>query len=256
MRLRGVCSVVAVLVLLGVGLKAQMRGAQELAAALKVGTYPERIEIAREIAKRFQAPRPAELDAALGAELMSVSAENRERLGRLLGGQEVPPPVGVAEYQSVLVDLVTTSENPVVIPALVSALDTGGLVRRAVVRFGEAALEPVAKVAEEGWDTAQVFGALNALAELSNEQRRDLSPPGRSRIEKVAAQRLVGQQHRIVAAAACRLAVATGSGSLREKVIMLANNPEEVRRLGIQSDEDIAYVRSRASRALAGGTLN
>jgi hypothetical protein len=154
------------------------------------------------------------------------------------------------EYRLDVIQAVTQSSDPKVIPALIGALGTGTGVSKALARFGDVALEPLAAVARQDQpDDNAVTDALHALRYVL-EAGKPISPRSRDLILVTAVERLTGRQLFLHVVAGVELAVATKNPVLRRRVEQLANDPEQVRQMGIVDSRSAAQVRDAAIAAL------
>jgi hypothetical protein len=123
------------------------------------------------------------LEQALIEELQRLNTARWERFRRLRSGQSVEPEgEGHGEYRLAVTQAVAQSSNPNVIPALIGALGSGTGVSRALAKFGEAAVAPVAAYARgPSPGTGATDDALRAL-QFMIEGSTPLSSRSRSQI--------------------------------------------------------------------------
>ncbi len=217
---------------------------------LASGTQSEREAVVAYVRQLQPNARGHELDLALANELLRLDAERRRR--RALSGGELQAAGDFpAEYHAALIEAVGSSVDPVIIPALVGAIDTGRMANRAIAKFGNAAVRPVLAVAlgrraSDGTEARpeSISGALSTLTLIvSAAQPTELAPTVSAQIADVARERLTGTQHGSVLAAACELAIATREPSLRYRVDELATTPASIAASGVVDPRSIALVQ-------------
>jgi hypothetical protein len=234
----------------------------QLVASLSGGDQRAREEAVSYIRKKIQpADRSAELEQALANELVRLNTLGRARMELDRAGKPIPDSFP-ADHLREVIALVSESPRPLVLPALLGAIGTGGMVKDALVRFGDEAVPGVISVARakvglvttgSPGDTPppEVADAINVLRELLGKTTKPVSAQSRVAILAVARDRLTGPQDVVVAMAACRLAVATRDQTLRARVSALAENRNEVASLGIVDPRFADNLQRVAKDALA-----
>jgi len=191
------------------------------------------------------------LEEALVNELERLNKKRLENFRRLRAGEPTEPEgEGPGEYRLAVTQAVTESSNPNVIPVLVGALGSGIGVSRALAKFGETSVAPVAAAARAPHpDRSTPSDALRAL-QFVLEAGKPLSTTSRAQILAVANERLTGAQYFLHVPAAIDLAIATGDSSLRRRVEQLASDPAQLRLMEITDPKQQKYVRDAANTAL------
>lgn len=226
---------------------------------LEQETQAEREALVAHVRRLPAGERGAEVEQALAAELSRLNGERRRRLAAEASGtafrEDFP-----AEYHAAPIEVVGGSTDPAVIPSLVEALDTGWMVRRALARFGEAAVPPVLDVARgRGPDGSEasaemVTGALSTLQLILEARAGRLRPLLEADIVEAVHHLLSGRQHWTVLRAACGVALATGDTHLKTRADRLAHDPRAVAGLGVTDPRWIAMVQ-QACRAAGAATV-
>jgi hypothetical protein len=224
---------------------------KDLAERIATGTLP-----AKDTALLYVLAIPANrrepvLEEALINELERLNEKRLENFRRLRAEEPTEHEgEGPGEYRLAVTQAVAESSNPNVIPALVGALGSGIGVSRALAKFGDASVAPLAAVARIPHpDHGTTSDALKAL-QIVLEGGKPLSSTSRAQILTVASERLAGTQHFLHVAAAVDLAIATGDSSLRRRVELLASDPAQLRLTEINDPKQQKYVRDAAGAAL------
>jgi hypothetical protein len=195
------------------------------------------------------------LEDALVSELERLNQQRYNRVSLLRSGKPHEPEDREGErngeYRLDVTRAVEQSSNPKVIPALVGALGSGSAVSKALAKFGEAAVDRVARVAREGHpDDNAVTDAIWALRYVL-EGGKPMSSAARDTILIVALERLTGHQYFLHVGPAAELAIATKDPTLRRRVEQLAADPTEIERMGVTDPWQAKHVRDAAMAALA-----
>lgn len=204
--------------------------------------------------------RSAQLDQALANELVRLNTLARARMELDRAGKPIIEDFPTDHHREVIA-LVTESSRALVLPALLGAIGTGGMVNEALVRFGDEAVPGVISVARarvglvttgSPGDTPppEVGDAINVLRGLSLQTTKPINAQSRMAILALARDRLTGPQDVVVAMAACRLAVATKDPTLRARVSTLAASRNEVASLGIADPKWVDSLQRVAREAL------
>jgi hypothetical protein len=204
--------------------------------------------------------RTHELDAALANELDRLNRITQRRRETVRAGGRLDSDFP-GEYYGSVIQVVSESLDPVVMPSLVGALGTGAMVERGLMKFGESAVVPVVAVARSKTGPIiggapgdipphVVAGALRTLRELTVNSVQSVTAKSRDAITAVAHERLVGRQDPAVVIAACQLAISTGNADLRARVSQLALNRDELIGMGIADSRWIERVQLSAQQLL------
>ena len=220
-----------------------MTGAQ----GLKEGAIASILKIAPE-------KRSLLVEEALVAELTRLNDAHNASMARYRAGQPLEiQGERITQYRFDLAHAASQSKNPIVIPALVGVLGAGPPIARALAKFGEQAVEPIAEIARNDHPVREtVQYAIEALQNMVDSGAM-LSANARGMIRDVARQRLEGKQYFSWVAAASKLAVATGDPVLRRRVEQLVADPAELSRMGIDGEAAVRHVTKAASEALKRG---
>jgi hypothetical protein len=223
---------------------------KHLAEVMTTGTYQAKDAAIGDVLAIPAERRLLILEEALIEELQRLNTARWERFRRLRSGQPLEPEgEGHGEYRLAVTQAVAQSSNPNVIPALIGALGSGTGVSRALAKFGDAAVAPVASFARgPSPDTGATDDALRAL-QFMIEGSTPLSSRSRSQILTVAAERLTGSQDFTNVTAAIGLAIAIKDMTLRRRVEQLASDPTQLREMGIPEGRQ-RFVRDAAVAAL------
>ena len=224
---------------------------KDLAERIATGTMPAKDAALFEVLAIPPNRREPVLEEALINELERLNKKRLENFRRLRAGEPTEPEgEGPGEYRLAVTQAVAESSNPNVIPVLVGALGSGIGVSRALAKFGDASVAPVAAVARIPHpDRGTTSDALRAL-QIVLEGGTPLSSTSRTQILTVANERLTGPQYFLHVATAVDLAIATGDSSLRRRVELLANDPAQLRLMEINDPKQQKYVRDAANAAL------
>ena len=220
---------------------------REVLQVLKVGTLAEREAALADVLALDAARKSVEILAAVAGELSRVNAilEAREQAWR--NGKPGPAEEGdLRNYYHLLVSVVSGSENPIVIQPLIGAIETGGMARDALARFGSRAFPFVTAIARNHAEAMHIHGALLTLEKMVTTGV--LSPREKTEVVLLAAERMEGTQRDVVWSAAMKLALATGDKDLRTTVERIADGTLVVSTSG---EEDMSgWVRHSAGLAL------
>jgi hypothetical protein len=224
---------------------------KELADRITTGTRPAKDLALLSVLAIPPNRREPVLEEALVNELQRLNEKRLARFQLLRAGKPAEPEgEGPGEYRLAVTQAVTESSNPNVIPVLVGALGSGIGVSRALAKFGDAAVAPVAAAARSPHpDRSTTIDAMRAL-QIVLEGGKPLSSTSRARILTVANERLTGAQHFLHVPAAVDLAIATGDSGLRRRVGQLASDPAQLRLMEITDPKQQKYVRDAANTAL------
>lgn len=165
-----------------------------------------------------------------------------------------------AEYHALVIEVISRSQDPIVVSALVGSLDTGRMAGRAMAKFDAVeVVREVLPIAEGQGDPhpGLIAGAMHALeSALSAPSATRLSSDAVVRIRALARTRLAGLQDPMVVAAACGLAHATDDPGLKRRADRLADSAGELVEMGV-SERFRAIVqkecRESAVRHKSGG---
>jgi hypothetical protein len=159
------------------------------------------------------------------------------------------------EFIAHVAHAVSQLQDPLAIPALTRALDSGStLVSDALAEFGdEAAPAVLAVVTSRGSRHDAVDLGLVTLRFMVEEIRTHPLAAGTvNQIRRAAQQRLTGKQYFTTLWSAIDLAAALGDAELRELLEVLASDPNEVFARGVEDPDLIQRTKKRAADRLAG----
>jgi hypothetical protein len=220
---------------------------ETLRAILTDGSRQEREAAVKEIALIPPPQRNRETWIALGLEVGRLKADNRVRKRALITGDPVDPPSDEGEPLFQLIDLLTESQDPIVLPALVQCIGNGNRAMDAVAAFGEQAVANVIAMSSD--DPSAALRVLTKMLEKST--RHPLSTASRRQVIEIARQRLSDAREPAPFLTAIDLAVATGDISLIQRVQSFASNEATIRATGLSDSELVTFARKRAIAALA-----
>ena len=224
--------------------------------ALQLETTPEnlgeRASAVWELTRSGLARDNATLQAAL------IEATDRANEEYLQSFRDSDPTYGEGQGENFLelIKLVIRYAGADGIPVLMRTLHTGGNAQQALADFGE----PVAAPILEAWHSRPVerraratlarrwSGLLGALALLVD--RGDLGGETLRDINSVAREALEDPDNVDVLIAAIPLTLALGNPALVAQVEAMADDPEEIRRRGIEDQWSVGFIGKVARRRL------
>ncbi len=221
-----------------------------LRAVLADGSRSER----KEAVKRIGLIPPAERDRAtwfsLSAEVDRLNGEIAERRRAYeLGLPLEPAGERVGDYLFEIATLLSQTEDPIVLPALLKCIDSGTKAMDAIAAFGESAASSVIALTSGDYVTRSI--AIQVLTRmLERPTRHPLSVTSRTQIVAAAHQRLSDGSQPAALFSAMDLAVATGDAGLIQQVVMFSQNDAAARAVGLSNPVDIVSARRRARSAL------
>ena len=232
------------------GLRPAQRTQAALAAQLRDGSDAARLKAVSELLKAPVQERSVEVKVALRSELRRIKATGEERQKILDKGGYVSPSLDHGLYHRLLLEAVAQENDPATIPYLIDFIETGGLVRAALVRFGALAFSQVQAIAADSRNPREVASALRTLAAMvTGPSEHPISLPN-GLLVQVAKARLEGQQHVIVLGAASELALVLRQPDLINRVRTLAHNAEAVQSAGVSDPDLIRWLQEKLVKLL------
>jgi hypothetical protein len=247
-------AILAVSIILTVSLNSTMASTlQTDVGLLQSGALEDRHDALLRILKISPSERSAQVWQALASELNRLIAELRQRA---TDNSPAPSSEALGDYYVDLVEAISQSRDPSVIPLLVQTAGTGRDATDALARFGDLAVQPLLDTATgQVNDLSEVSGAIFALARMVGGSIPDaiqpLSPANRARILSTARTLL---DEKLVAGHVLSivvLALSTGDASLRQTVVDLAIDASEWTRRGISDPDRIVRYRHQLQAQLA-----
>lgn len=225
----------------------------DLAARLTAGSPIDRTLAVDEFLRLAPEKRSPSLWPILAAELTALNDEAARRRGLLMSGAKVErysEADGFGTYQGRLVEALSQWDQPDAIPALIGAIETGNRVVQALVRFGDAAVSPVATLALS--DDAPIEQRSSAVYCLQRmvESGQSLSGTSRARIRDVASHHLTTSRYWALVMYAAELAIATKDPTLRGQVVALVSTPTSLAARLDGGPDQQTMARTRIMRAL------
>ncbi len=186
--------------------------------------------------------RTEALNKALLAELVRTTAQMKFGRRQFQGESE-------GEYHLTLISAVADWKNPLIIPALVDCLGTGGTAMHTLANFGESAFIQVHTVATKSSEFNVLQGALLTLDLMI--EKSTINQYHRTQLEELAWLRLSKSSGGVgPLSAAARLAVSTGNPLLRARVVELSNNPQKLDEIGLRDKTEQRLFQNIANDAL------
>jgi hypothetical protein len=191
--------------------------------------------------------RSLELQDAVATELLRAMKYSRERRRR---GSGASADVYSGEYIGILVELAARANDRRMIPALVSAVGTGGIASNALATYGAEAIAPlVAALRRKDIPPDEIAGVLMTLKKIAAETQK-LANSEKEQIRHVALRYLMGQQHAVVLGWAIELGATVGEPEVMAIIERLAVDPTEIAARGIQDPTLVEMIQKRAMRAV------
>ncbi len=227
--------------------------ASERTASLAAGLRAESQEAKTKAILGVLAMKPADrtpaIRSALIAELSRIVSENRVRGARMNAGETLEPVEDHGLYMRRVIEALSQDTDPSIIGPLCEVIDTGGLARNGLAKFGQAAVPPVKRIAVTETEPRRVASAFRVLEQMVTSHQLDAGT--RNEIAAVAASRLSGRQHPIIIGAAAGLGVSMKDAAALSRVRALLEDDAEIRAMGISDPGDLAWLRKKLERLLA-----
>jgi hypothetical protein len=204
-------------------------------------------EFIRYVGAEVTARRPPATDAARGHSTPPKATRGAK-------GTSAAPATD-AGYLPSLLEAVSASTNPDIVPALIEVADSGSLATDALARFGDAAVPGLVADVKAPVRDSQLAGVLTALRTMT-ESSTALSPANHQAIvELVAAildRKLLPKSplRDFTAALAIEIGVAIGDPGLRKIAEAVATNATEAQHRAVSQD-GVWLLQQRARDALA-----
>jgi hypothetical protein len=219
---------------------------KEVLRVMQQGTLEQRQQAMHAVIDTGSMSRSPEIRRVVAAELERMNKVVEQRQDKIVRGESDPGAPDIGPYLGLLAEACSSTDDPVVIDALIGVIDTGNMVESAVARFDGIALDRVAAVALSDAGPMKVSGALRVLTKMLDAGPK--SAQERDRILAIAQNRMERTQHPIIWGSAIRLAVATGLPGLQAKVEAIAAGALILP--GAEGPEGMDLVKRSAEAAL------